>query len=168
MNDERSVCGTVLVIAACLVLGAACRRTAHENGKLLSEPEARQVDIAAIRRMLGAIVSADNARDLNAVMALYANDAVLLPPDEKAVAGKESIRPRYQSLFDEFKPEISISHDEIITDGDWAFARGMTTGKMTPRNGGTAGTVNDKYLMILRRQPDGTWRIARLMWSKAG
>ena len=158
----------VLVISVSLPLGVACRRIANHDGKLFSAPEARQADIAAVRRMLTAIMSADNARDLNAVMALYADDAALLPPDEKAVTGKESIRPRYQSLFDQFNPEISISHDEIMTDGDWAFARGMTTGKMTPRNGGAAKTVNDKYLMILRRQPDGTWRIARLMWSKSG
>ena len=164
----RSIAGIIVIIGAGLLLPAACKRPANESGKLISAPEARQADIAAVIRMLSAFSAANNARDLNAVMALYADDAVLLPPDEKAVSGRESIRPRFQSLFNQFNPELSISHDEIMTDGDWAFARGKTTGKMTPRNGGADGTVDYKYLMILRRQPDGTWRIARLMWSEAG
>ena len=151
-----------------VMLPAACRRPAQDDGKIFSAPEVRQADAAACLRVLNAVVTADNARDLNAVMSLYADDAVLLPPDEKVVIGKDLIRPRYQSLFDEFNPELSISHDEVIIDGDWTFIRGMTNGRMAPRNGGAARIVNDKYLMILRRQADGSWRIARLMWSKSG
>ena len=164
---KRPLAQTVLIIVTATMLQAACQRP-RENSAVLSAPEARQADIAAVRRMLNAIVSADNARDLNAVMALYADDAVLLPPDENAVVGKEAIRPRYQSLFNEFNPDLSISHDEIITDGDWVFVRGRTGGRVISRKGGATSPVNDKYLMILRRQADGTWRIARLMWSKAG
>jgi ketosteroid isomerase-like protein len=61
--------------------------------------------------------------------------------------------------------EVSLSSDELEVCGDWAFNRGSTRGRLIWHDGNNPTPLNDKYLMILRRQPDKGWKIARLMWS---
>jgi ketosteroid isomerase-like protein len=99
-------------------------------------------------------------------MSLYEDDAVLLPPEEEPIVGKEFIRPRYQSLFDHSQLEVFSTSEETIISGDWAFERGTTSGKITPKGKGQDLTriVDDQYLLILHKQPTGSWKIARLMW----
>lgn len=112
------------------------------------------------------IIEADNARALDRVLALYAPDATLLPPGESPVAGKEAIRPRYESLFAAFTPEIVSRVDEVCVSGFLAYVRGHNRGRLVARGGGPDRVLDDPYLMVLRRQGDGSWRISRLMWHR--
>ena len=49
--------------------------------------------------MLASLQTADNSGDLETVLFLYADDAILLPPNEASVSGKPAIRERYEALF---------------------------------------------------------------------
>jgi len=125
--------------------------------------------------------AAVNAGDLEAYLANIAEDAVLMPPNEPPVVGKEATRAWHQALFGQFSLEETISSEEVVVAGDWGFDRGTYTITPTPKAVGEAaeGTSIEqpeigreldyaqtgKYLWILRRQPDGSWKIARGMWS---
>jgi len=161
---KRFAAGMLLGIFAA-TLSAGCKRQREETGPF-GRPEQRQADAAAARRIVDTGISAVNARNLDAVLVLYADDAVLLPPDGEAVLGKQAIKAYYQSTFEDLSPELSFSSEEIITDNAWAFSRGKAVGRVTSTKTGAARSVNEKYIMILRRQPDGSWRIARLMWNR--
>jgi uncharacterized protein (TIGR02246 family) len=118
-----------------------------------------------VRAVADKIIAADNARDLNAVLQLYEADAVLLPPNEQPVVGRDAIRPRYEALFRSMAPAIVGKLDEVHVAGEWAFIRGSNSGEMQPLGGQSPPRkLNDVFLMIVRREPDGQWRIARLMW----
>jgi uncharacterized protein (TIGR02246 family) len=121
--------------------------------------------VRAVRAVAEAIIAADNARDLERVLELYARDAVLLPPNAEPVVGRPAIRPRYEALFRAMNPAIVSEVAEVRVGGDWAFVRGRNTGEMRPIDGSSAPRrLNDLYVMILSRGDDGRWRIARLMW----
>src|SRR5262245_34757705 len=122
----------------------------------------------AIRAVANGIVAADNRRDLTAVLGYYAVDAVLLPPGEPPVEGKDQIRPRYEALFSTFSPEIEAHVDEACAGEALAFVRGRNGGRLVPRASGEAKTLDDAYLMVLRLEADGRWRISRLMWHSQG
>jgi len=124
----------------------------------------QEADATRVREIALGIISADNARDLSRVLAFYADDAVLLPPNEAPVHGKAAIEPRYEALFAEFDPDIAGEIAELHVTNDLAIVRGFNRGRLKPRTGGDARLLNDVYLMILRRASDGSWRIARLMW----
>jgi ketosteroid isomerase-like protein len=64
-------------------------------------------------------------------------------------------------------PAIVCTLDEARVAGEWAFVRGKNTGVMRPRSGGEARALNDVFVMILQRQGDGQWKIARLIWHRA-
>lgn len=52
---------------------------------------------------------------------------------------------------------------EVEAFGDWAFDRANVTIKLTPKAGGEPTEFTARLIHILRRQPDGSWKIHRLM-----
>jgi uncharacterized protein (TIGR02246 family) len=118
-----------------------------------------------VRAVAAAIIAADNARNLDSVLALYAPDAVLMPPGEEPVRGRDAIRPRYEALFRSFNPAIRSELDEVRVAGSLAFVSGRNTGDLRPREPAAAARrLNDLFVMVLAREPGGRWRIARQMW----
>ena len=120
--------------------------------------------VKAVRAVADGIVAADNARDLARVMDSYASDAWLLPPNDAPVRGHTAIRPRYESLFSGFTPAIEGRIDEICVSGSIAYVRGHNGGRMISRTGAAPRMLDDVYMMTLRLEPDGRWRISHLMW----
>src|SRR6188474_2768915 len=97
-------------------------------------------------------------------MVVYAQDAWLLPPMESPVTGHANIRPRYETLFSRFNPEIEGHIDDVCVSGALGFVRGHNSGRMQGRNGQPSRPVDDAYLMIVKLEADQRWRISQLMW----
>jgi len=102
-----------------------------------------------------------NAGDADAWATLWAEDGVQMPPDAPPVAGKSQIRESLRRLLAQFRFEMRIRTEEVRTAGDWAFARGMYTATLTPKAGGPAIPIDGKFMTILARQSDGSWKIYR-------
>jgi uncharacterized protein (TIGR02246 family) len=124
-------------------------------------------DLASIRVVTSGIIAADNTGDAAAVVRFYADDAVLLPPNDVPVVGKDAIRARYEEGFRHFRFAISSSSEETHVFGNWAFDRGTTVGKTIPKTDEPSRQIHDKYVMILQLEPGGAWKIARLIWNAA-
>jgi uncharacterized protein (TIGR02246 family) len=119
---------------------------------------------SALRAVATGIVEADNARALERVLAHYAADAVLLPPGEAPVSGRDAIRPRYESLFASFDPAIESRVDEACASGSVGYVRGHNGGRLIARGAARDRELDDWYLMLLRKGPDQKWRISHLIW----
>lgn len=122
--------------------------------------------VRAVRAVAAGIIAADNARDIDRVLGYYAADAILMPPGEAAVAGRAAIRARYEALFADFDPRIEARVDEACAGSGLAFIRGHNGGQLAPRRGGEPRSLDDEYLMLLRLDDDGVWRISHLMWHR--
>lgn len=105
-----------------------------------------------------------NAKDVDALLELWTDDGVYLPPGEPALHGKDAIRGYYERFQGTVESLVS---DEIEVAGDWAYERGSVTVLAPPASGEGAGPtrVSAKYLDIWRRQPDGSWKVARAIWN---
>jgi uncharacterized protein (TIGR02246 family) len=101
------------------------------------------------------------AGDADRWLALWTEDGVQMPPDEPAVVGKERIGARIRSALDQFKFDMTVTNAEARTAGDWAFARGTYQATLTPKKGGNPIAIDGKYMTILVKQPDGSWKIHR-------
>lgn len=123
-------------------------------------PEVREV-----RAVASGIVVADNRRDLQQVVDYYTNDAVLLPPGEAPMAGRDRIRPRYEALFAAFTPEIELQIHEACAGVDLGFVRGHNGGRLVSRASGETRSLDDAFVMMLRRD-GGIWRISHLIWHR--
>jgi uncharacterized protein (TIGR02246 family) len=150
MKTIRSIAWLAVVTAMAAPPALAC----NDGGPAAGE----------VRAVAEGIAAADNARDIGRVLDYYAEDAILMPPGEPPVTDRAEIRNRYDTLFGGFDPKIETHVDEICVEGALAVVRGHNGGWLVAREVGRTRQLNDVYLMVLRRDPDGTWRITRLMW----
>lgn len=120
-------------------------------------------DEAAIRQVISAETAAANAADAVAWAALYTQDAVVLRPHGAAVEGRDAIAKWLSAL-----PPISNGKGEgveVMGYGDLGYLRG--TYAMTFSLPGLPMPIDEKgkFLMICRKQSDGSWKITREIYN---
>jgi ketosteroid isomerase-like protein len=107
--------------------------------------------------------------DVNALKSLWTEDAVALPPGEKPIVGKKAIEIWLDGIrSDSEKIKITdypLNFRELTIVNSWAFEWGASTETIQPLKGGQPKTARAKLLRVLRRQPDGSWKIARSAWN---
>ena len=95
------------------------------------------------------------AKDLDKTVAFYADDAVILPPNQPAVTNKDGIRNLWKGFLDSF---IDISWKttrvEVAKSGDMAVLTG--TYQMTMKDG---SKDNGKYCEVWQKKADGKWKV---------
>jgi uncharacterized protein (TIGR02246 family) len=101
------------------------------------------------------------AKDLDKTVSFYADDAVVLPPNEPMVTSKDRIRDFWKGLFDSIS-DISwkTTRVEIAKSGDMAVLIGAYD--MTMKNG---AKDHGKYCEVWEKQPDGKWKCGTDMFS---
>jgi uncharacterized protein (TIGR02246 family) len=121
-------------------------------------------DMAAITKVRNEYASSWKAGSADRVAGLYADDGVVLYPNQQPVVGRSAILTYFKSFFDQFTPvDFELLSNEVTVAGVWAFDRGTYKLSMTPKQGGQAVNDQGKYLVILQRQSGGGWKVARDM-----
>ena len=151
-----------LPFVAALFLVAACAPSSEERRSETHGASAQ--DLAAISRLHDAYVLAHNDADVPRMTALYTEDGVLMPTDEPTLTGREAIGGHYEEFFDQTPSKIVLRAIETRVAGDWAFERIEMTVTL-PGGGENSMEAKVKYLWILERQKDGSWKIARAIYN---
>jgi uncharacterized protein (TIGR02246 family) len=128
-------------------------------------PRDVRADLAAIARLRDEYVAAHNAGDLDRIMALWADDAIFMAADEPTIYGKAAIREHIEKILDQIPARVALSLEETRIADDWAFDRGVETVTMETEASGQSVTMRVKYICILQRQADGSWRFARYIYN---
>lgn len=123
------------------------------------------LDKRAVEEVIKGIIAADNAGRIEEVISHYAPDAVLISPSGPDILGRSRIREHYAGLFEQNTLAISNEILDTVVSRDWAISRGVNRVTATSKLDGTKATAISKYLMTLRRGPDGDWKIVHLMWA---
>lgn len=122
-------------------------------------------EVEAVRAVLDSWAAAQDAGDVDALVAPYAEDAVVLNEDGPEIVGREAIRADLEAEAASLEASDSVAtYDVIEVDGDWAWARGHFETTVTPESGETL-TLVGKWLNILRRTDDG-WKIEVAIWNR--
>ncbi len=123
-------------------------------------------EIEAVNTLLEQWVSAVNAGDIDGWSATLADDATVMPPNEPAVTGIESLRPwMVQTFFDPFNVQLSATFEDVQPSGDWVLARGSYELSLAPKDGGQVIEDSGKFVNIFKRQPDDSFKYAIVMWN---
>ena len=135
-----------------------------------AEPKAfSSADERAIRHIDSLYVAAWLRDDTAAVLRTLAPDAVLMPTGQRPLVTPNDIRSFWWPT-DGSRTKIPTFHrviDEIAGDANLAWVRGTDTLTFTYDKGQTHSQLASRSmtLAVLRRQPDGSWRISRMMWG---
>lgn len=103
--------------------------------------------------------------DTQKYFALLTDDAVFLPPNLTPKAGKE-----LRLWLTEFLEHVSVeslyfTHGETAFRADLACHEYTCKWRTTPKPRGQPTVTCFKGMHVLRRQPDGTWKISRNIWN---
>ena len=95
--------------------------------------------------------------DAAACAAVYTDDAKILPPDSPELTGKQAAQGLWQSIIDMGVKSISLQTLELEEMGDMAVDRGAATVDIQGEGGETM-QASGKYIVLWKRQTDGTWK----------
>ena len=100
------------------------------------------------------------SKNVDKLMAHYADDAVLMAPGMPASKGKEAIRKVLSEMVADAGLMLEFVPDrvEVSKSGDMAFTQGSY--KMTMTDPGTKQTIHDhgSYVTTYRKGSDGSWK----------
>jgi uncharacterized protein (TIGR02246 family) len=101
------------------------------------------------------------AKDLDKTVSFYADDAVVLPPNQAAVTTKDGIRNLWKGFLESLT-DISWKTNRVETakSGDMAYLIG--TYEMTMKDG---TKDKGKYCEVWKKQADGKWKVSADMFS---
>jgi uncharacterized protein (TIGR02246 family) len=125
-------------------------------------------DTAKIKAVNEAYVSAWLKNDSTAVMKTLAPNAVLIPQGSRAIEGIKAIKQFWWPNGGKTTvTAFTITTEEIGGEDKLAYVRGTFTLSFMYEDGSNKleRTNNGNYLMIMKQQADGTWRITHRMWG---
>jgi len=125
-------------------------------------------DLDEARRVLDADerwIDAFNRGDVDALVALYAPDVVVMPPDRPDIVGRAAVHEWMTALFRENEARQELVNEEVAAYGDWAWLRGNFRIEITSRATGETTRILGKHLVIWCRRPDGSWLATRDIWN---
>ncbi len=109
--------------------------------------------------LLAAFLAAVNARDLDAAVELWREDAVIVQPDGRPLRGRQAVAEALRALI-ESSVELQTEVASIVEAGDIALVSGTLT--LSVQNGDAPDgrfTSRSSSVVVYKREPDG-WRIA--------
>ena len=154
------------ITTALLILLAACQNKTENQLNISNENTMQQAtEKTAIEKLLFSYRDALNTSDVNKVLPLYTNDGVFMPSNAPSATGQEQVKAAYEFVFSQIQLNIEFYIDEIVVNGDYAFAR--TTSKGTTLIHANKQTVaeENRELFVLQKT-NGQWKIARYMFNK--
>ena len=121
---------------------------------------------ASIDRVRQDFNAAFNAGDAAAMSRIVDRDGIWMPPGNPAIKGKEDIVETYAAWFAKFSSKINLKSGEVLLTGQWAVVNGTFERTDTLKSDGARKQTKGHYLLILKKQSNGAWKIARDIWNE--
>lgn len=145
---RASILITVLAFAAIL----------HAQEPASKRPEALAVDQLMLR--WSEAIAASNA---DAIADLVTEDVEFWGDGTPAITGRAAVVSSFATTFDRFSIRQTIEEKERVWDESFVVIRGIESTKISEKNILKSTEMRRRIFIVIRLEPDGTWRIARGM-----
>jgi len=155
---------TLVALAACTTQQA--RRTDTTSPAAATLAGAPAADAAAVRQAIDSANARFDAAalkgDTAALAGFYADDAVFMAANMPAERGHEAIAKGFAGMLAAMKPTaFKVQTQDLIVSGEYAIETGTyDITSQAPKATKPMQNVG-KYLVVWRRQPDGSYKIIR-------
>jgi uncharacterized protein (TIGR02246 family) len=122
-------------------------------------------DKLAIEHLLAEYKTSLNTSNAALAQSLYTKDGVFMPTGAPSAIGSEGILKSYEFIFSQIQLNIEFYIDEIVVDGNVAFATTSSKGTTLIRANGQTVPEENRELFVFEKI-DGAWKIARYMFNK--
>ena len=160
-------CKCALIAASILVISAYSGQTRGQTmGSSISGDATTANDEAAIRGLMASYNAALNGGKTVAVLPLYTDDGVFMPPYSQSAVGKDAVRKAYDAVFGELRFHVKFNIAELVLMAPaWAYVRTTSSGTTDHHSTGKTTAEANQELFIMKKGDDAKWRIARYSFS---
>ena len=125
-----------------------------------TQQEFTRTDAETIRKSSAELAAAFNDRQVEKVLAFYADNSVFMPPNAPQLRGREPLKSFFDELLAKGADNLQLTPDEVAGHGPIAYEYGTYSVEL----GAGGGRDRGKYLVVLRNTA-GTWRAEKTIWS---
>ena len=156
----------VLLWSASLAL--ACQQEPATEQASETDPA---IDAAAVTEAIAAkdrqFADAMVAGDIETLMSVYADDAILLPPNAPRAEGAPAIRETFTSWFAEGGPPASmtITSDDVTVAAAGDYAHAVGTWTMSGPGPDGSDWSDQGNVLVVWKNISGDWKVVADIWN---
>jgi len=155
-----------IILLAAIVSMNACQTKKSDNQiNNQNKGKTETIEKQKIENLLFTYRDALNASDVSKVLPLYTEDGIFMPSGAPTSIGTEQIKGAYEFVFSNIQLSIEFYIDEIIVNGEYAFARTTSKGSTLIHATGETIPEENRELFVLQKE-NGSWKIDRYMFNK--
>ena len=151
---------TRAVLLAALIAAISSTASAGSKGNDKDVHDAR----AAIEAANAKFSEAFARGDAKALSAMYTSDAIAFPPDSEMIRGNGPIGEFWKATRDGGVQSAALTTIDVDRSGDVAYEVGKVSLTIQPA-GNEPTTAVAKYVVVWKRQADGSWKLHRDIWN---
>jgi uncharacterized protein (TIGR02246 family) len=122
-------------------------------------PDTRAADEKAIRVSETAWVKEFAAKDMDKIVAHYADDGMVLLSNAPTMVGKDAIRAGMKDTVIDPKFSLDLKTVKVEVSGDLAYSQGTYSVMAPDPKTKKVMAETGRYVEVYKKQPDGSWKI---------
>ncbi len=158
----------LLTVIVAVLFIISCDFNQNES-QSINQPQDKDVmeklEKGKIESLLSEYKKSLNTSDAKLAQSLYAKDGIFMPSGAPSAIGLENILKSYEFIFSQIQLNIEFFIDEILVEGDFAFATTSSKGTTLIRATNETVPEENRELFVFEKA-DGNWKIARYMFNK--
>ena len=146
------------IALVCILALAACAQPPAAEPP--EQPDTREADAAEIHAAVKNWSAAAQAKDAEAFVSVYDDDAVLMLEGAPNLVGVEAIREGMSGMMQDPNFELSFEADQVkvARSGDLAYETGAYSQTMSDPEENPA-TQKGHYVVVWEKQAAGSWKV---------
>jgi uncharacterized protein (TIGR02246 family) len=133
---------------------------------IMKLPKAEQQATEWVTAVEMLMLVGEGGGDTAAVLPLYTDDGIFMPPYSQSAIGRDAIRKAYDDVFKELKFNVKFNIAEIVQMAPtWAYVRTSSAGTTAHYSTGRTTSEANQELFVFKKSDDGAWKIARYSFS---
>ncbi len=151
----------IFLMASCVEkIDNASNEQSIEKTEIMEKEAKKQIEA-----LLETYQKSLNTSNAALAQSLYTTDGIFMPSEAPSGIGSEGILKSYEFVFSQIQLNIEFFIEEIIVDGNMAFAVTSSKGTVKILANGTEAPEANRELFVFEKV-DGEWKIARYMFNK--
>jgi ketosteroid isomerase-like protein len=123
----------------------------------------RQSDALRIKAVREAWIEAVKSGDIDRLTTMVTDDIVVVHRNGHCINGRDAVRAELLTDFRLFDFEQEDSLAEIVVHDKWALEFSEVESTATAIRGGARVKAHFGIIAVFQRQPDSSWKVARII-----
>lgn len=159
----------VVLMVVALAAAASAQQPRRSRPPAQSSQHPPEEDRKAIAELQRRDIEANMALDTEKLLALRTDDVVYLVPGRAPLVGQDALRKYLGEIRGQLADWDMLAYEEnwqeVRVVGDFAYEWGTVNIRARQEGEKRESEALRNVMQVLRRQPDGDWKISRAVWN---